>query len=506
MPNKYTIFSLAVVFLLVSIIGNADSSAVSSSGQPPAVLSKSIPTLSKPVPKASLPLSQVDIQFVQAGGRSDLEAVKLLLSKHAHVNAMLNGKTALIGASLYGNFTLCSYLLNHGADPNLRGGNAPTALTNAVEARSASVIKLLIKHGAKVNEEGGYGETPLMRTALNNEPVFVSLLISLGANPNYYPSNGEPALVGAISKGHLNVAKLLVAKGAHVNSTGASGFTPLLVAAYYGNANAVKYLLSKGASTSSQTISGQTPLALSVYASSLDSVQSLIAAGESITERDVRGNTPIMISAAISATPKGGGIFSAIEGMSSLASLEIKNDSGQSALMFACYYQAYTAANSLLDSGVSSAGVDRNKQDALQYLAGASSQSMFLSEKIRPPKFEWDRNKCKDLAKRLAKSLPDADVQKGLLTACKMGRLGVAQGCLDGGASPDSSLLSNLRTALMIAAENGNCDVESELIKRGASLTSKDVHGDTALDIAIAAHQNQAADLLRDAMKNASGK
>jgi len=492
--------TLSVFLLLLGCISTHAQSATSSPFEPSSSKSLTTQFQISAAQKSTAPtakISKIDKDFVTAGANSDLESLKLLLSKGAHVNAVSDGQTALIGASLYGNVTLITYLLTHGANPNLHSDNAPTALTNAVESRSTNAINLLIHHGAKINEAGGSGETPLMRAIINNDYTMVGYLLKLGANPNFTPATGETPLVGAVSKNSMTIIRLLVDKGANINASGASGYSPLLIAAYYGNEPVIKYLLAKGASHNAQTTAGQTPLMLAISTGSLSSVKQFIAVGEPLTEHDAKGNTLLMNAAALASTKRRLEIFNTI--LKAGAPINATNNVGETAIMFACEYQNYEAAQALIDGGADPAITDANKVNATQYLAGAKSQSLIISEIKSPPASEISHEGARLLAGAILKHLSADDAANALLLSAMTGRIGTLDGCLDAGAPVDSANLADGKTALMIAAASGFNNIVNELIKHGASTIQTDQKGKTALDYAIAEGRASTVTLLQNA-------
>ena len=76
------------------------------------------------------------------------------------------------------------YLLQHGADANLRDGRGDTPLLVAVTYGQVGFIKLLIAAGAKPNLGNGGGETPLIRAVQRRDLAMVRELIAGGANPD----------------------------------------------------------------------------------------------------------------------------------------------------------------------------------------------------------------------------------------------------------------------------------------------------------------------------------
>ena len=87
---------------------------------------------------------------------------------------------------------ILKFLLSHGADPNIAGGNHKrTALHEAAFNQMVDVMELLIFHGAEVNAKDDQLRTPLHFAARNVQPEAVKLLMKHGADPHAKDQNGQ---------------------------------------------------------------------------------------------------------------------------------------------------------------------------------------------------------------------------------------------------------------------------------------------------------------------------
>jgi ankyrin repeat protein len=108
------------------------------------------------------PLGWQPLMLASFGG--NLDGVKLLVAKAADVNARASTRfrnTSLQIALLRGEGPVIVYLLEHGADPNVRQNQDFVALHEAVLLGRTDLIQLLLDHGAEVNARNAKGETPL---------------------------------------------------------------------------------------------------------------------------------------------------------------------------------------------------------------------------------------------------------------------------------------------------------------------------------------------------------
>jgi ankyrin repeat protein len=76
------------------------------------------------------------------------------------------------------------FLLQRGADPNLRDSRGNTPLMIAVSNGADSVVSALIRYKANVNLANDGGETPLIRAVQRRDLAMVRELMTAGADPD----------------------------------------------------------------------------------------------------------------------------------------------------------------------------------------------------------------------------------------------------------------------------------------------------------------------------------
>ena len=111
-----------------------------------------------------------------------LELVKYLVENGADVrDCGRSGDTPLIAAALsgYKDPSLMAFLLEKGADPNVKNTHGSTALHLAAEKGCLETVKVLIQHGAEQEVVDGEGLTPLQRACCGCHDEVVDYLISL---------------------------------------------------------------------------------------------------------------------------------------------------------------------------------------------------------------------------------------------------------------------------------------------------------------------------------------
>ena len=165
-----------------------------------------------------------------AAERGDLDELKRLLELGQDVNQKDRyGITPLMLASHQQHTACVEWLLQNGADPQLRDNGGGTALQRAEGCYT--IVHLLLKD---IRE---YDQDDLDRALIDacNRGVevvdVVKLLLSKGAQPrpSHHPENGQTALHNAALRNSLQISKLLLDLGADPNARDNCGRTPLML-------------------------------------------------------------------------------------------------------------------------------------------------------------------------------------------------------------------------------------------------------------------------------------
>ncbi|MGQ2799447.1 ankyrin repeat domain-containing protein, partial [Leptospira santarosai] len=159
----------------------------------------------------------------------NLEIAKLLVEKKANINAVDHQKLSAIFYAVITNFygisksneptAMAEFLIQKGANLNVKNSNDETPLHWAVKERSFEIAKLLIKNGAPINQSNDDKNT-LARTIRiigknpdEKEQEFITLLFSKIQNLSYKNSEGCNYLCLSIKSGNFPITKLLLEKG-----------------------------------------------------------------------------------------------------------------------------------------------------------------------------------------------------------------------------------------------------------------------------------------------------
>src|SRR6266702_4446750 len=197
------------------------------------------------------------------------DLVEHLAIKHPHhVNAIGGGykfplRVAIVGKK---NIRVAEILLQHGANPDIRGMGKQAPLHEAI--RDISMVQILLKHGADVNCRQDDLRTPLHLVAWYGELEVARVLLEHKADVDSRDNMGKAPLHLLFEHtvrryGNIpDLAQLLLEHGADVNCQQNDLCTPLHLAARYGELKVAQVLLEHGADVDSRDNMGKTPLHL----------------------------------------------------------------------------------------------------------------------------------------------------------------------------------------------------------------------------------------------------
>lgn len=264
--------------------------------------------------------------------------IQLLLDNDVDINQKIvdslyyGGYTPLFFSILTENFDTFTFLLQKGADINLKNADGYTPLLYAIDYELDNFISELLKNEADVNITGSNNVSPLMlATQLNLDFSIYEKLIDFGADVNttiadtadYWDNPGYSALHFACAEmNKYRLAELLIQNGADINAKDVYSNTPLhLSVSDEHNFALSKLLIENGVSINDKNIDGQTPLHNAcMYNENIKTVELLIQNGAEVNIKDNEGWTPIMYS----------GFYGNIQIMKFLldngADIDLKND------------------------------------------------------------------------------------------------------------------------------------------------------------------------------------
>jgi ankyrin repeat protein len=292
--------------------------------------------------RATVALAGVNEDFSNAAWRSDLPAIKRLISNGADVNTKDgNGYTPLHWAASNGHREVVEFLLACKADVNAKSNSGDTPLHVAAAKGYKPEVELLLGNQADVNVKDNKGYAPLHYAVLGRQRDVVELLLEKHAEVNARDSNGKTPLYWAAAKGYKDIAELLRLHGGQDSMTVANsavglptihnaarngdvekvkmflkanptlafsrdetGMTPLHWAASFAQKNMAQLLLANKAQVNAQDSKGVTPLHLAAANGNKDMLELLLFNGAEVNAKDNKGHTPLYYATQLGASHK----------------------------------------------------------------------------------------------------------------------------------------------------------------------------------------------------------
>ncbi len=153
--------------------------------------------------------------------RGDADAIKKRVledPEYIHERDYVDS-TPLLNAIEFNHLDLVKFLLNKGADPNIKVSDGYTCLLSAVENEgkdSLLILDELLQAGADIHAEGINGWTALHLAAARGKAEMAASLIAAGADVNRRTKidGTETPLMEAAYCGHSSIVRLLLEHGA----------------------------------------------------------------------------------------------------------------------------------------------------------------------------------------------------------------------------------------------------------------------------------------------------
>jgi ankyrin repeat protein len=157
-----------------------------------------------------------------------------------------------------------------------------------------------VLHADDVNLADNHGNTPLMFAAKHGLLTVLQALMNKGADVNIAEINGWTPLMIAAEKGLLAITQaLLSAPAIDINAIKPDGVTALIIAASNGKDDVVKALINKGANVNLADNNGWTPLMFAAEKGHLTTIQALLSApGINIDAKKSDGGTALYLAAS----------------------------------------------------------------------------------------------------------------------------------------------------------------------------------------------------------------
>lgn len=198
-------------------------------------------------------MNKLNHTLLKAANQGDKEAISKLLLDGADIDATDDrGRTSVMIAVHTNQFELFTYLVEQGANINIRDNQLDNPLLYAGAEGKLDFLSAAITAGADTTITNRYGGTALIPAADRGHVEIVrELLLNSDVNVNHINNLGWTALLEAVilgdgGKNHQEIVKLLIEHGADVNLGDSNGVTPLQHAKKHGYQEMVDVLTNAG--------------------------------------------------------------------------------------------------------------------------------------------------------------------------------------------------------------------------------------------------------------------
>lgn len=199
---------------------------------------------------ASFPPEDLEIQRIQS----------LIRNSPDLINALTTGSAPIHTAAREGRLEVVRFLLDHGAQIDLRQNDLATALSLAADNGHRAVVELLLDRGADPNAILERGRTVLHLVAAKGYQSILELLLQRGAKVDLADTSGWFPLHGAAHNHQLRCIDALLKAKADINAANKAGETALHLAVRNRDTTTVALFLERGADVNRRNANGLPPL------------------------------------------------------------------------------------------------------------------------------------------------------------------------------------------------------------------------------------------------------
>jgi len=271
--------------------------------------------------------------------------------------------------------------------------------------------------------------------AMRGDRADVLAMIKQGADVNAPQGDGVTALHWAARHGDAEIVAALIAAGAHARgATRFGGYTPLHLAAERGSAPIVKALIGAGAVVDARTSTGATPLMLASAAGDTAAIKALLDKGADVNAKESdRFQTPLIFATA--------------------------NNRLEAVTLLVARGADPNAATKLTDL----AALSRNGEnpDGRNLAVKPETRKRAGPPKILVPGVERQHLFNEQVAWQGGMT--------PLLYAARQGHVDVARALLNAGVDVNQRKGGDRASALLVATVNGQFDLATMLLERGAN-------------------------------------
>ena len=327
------------------------------------------------------------------------------------------GQPALLLASARGYADIVGWLLEKGANIEVRGPRNWTPLIAATFGGHTGVVKLLLQRKASTTAVSADGLNALFYAVDYQYPDIIDALLAAGADVNAATApefqSGHSVLMRAAMRNFSALADKLLAAGARIEQTDTLGRTALIYAAQYDAVETLAVLRRHEANIRQRDGDGNDALQIVAFKGKLATAQWLVGQGGDFTAKNRAGDTALIIAARAGNTDvakflaersgksdRTAALFAAVEGgafptVQALLELGLPVDSldarKATPLMIAARNSHPHLVGFLLQRGADVKLRDRHGNDALLYALLAPAVHPGIREQLIAAGAEVDR-------------------------------------------------------------------------------------------------------------------
>jgi ankyrin repeat protein len=209
-----------------------------------------------------------------------MEIAKLLVEKGSDVNAVDSyGDDVLTFLTAYNLPRITEYLISQGAKVDHLNSNGRTALSQAAENGKIDVVRVLLQHGADPNLRGEKMGWSALDTAIHyhHQDIVEAMMSAIK------PGADSSGLITSAREGNVEMLQMFIGRGVDLNLQDEAGMTALLAAIDKGHEHIVRILLDSGSSPELinkpgyGSLRGETALCMASRKKLIQSVRDLLA-------------------------------------------------------------------------------------------------------------------------------------------------------------------------------------------------------------------------------------
>lgn len=413
------------------------------------------------------------------------EIIKLIETKYSIDTQDSLGYSFLMKAVLNLNFDLVNYLIDKGANLNIKNVKGISALAIAIQIGDVDLVDMLLKKGA-IPENN----SDLLIWAIGNDYHaynMVKFLLDRGVDVNSIESFPIKPLIHSITAQKTDITELLMEKGANIDGLSITGKDALMLLIQSNDTDLAKKIIAKGIDTSIRDFDGNNYLHYAVKFENIELIELLCQLGVNPHAKNIDRESPrdladgelnILKLLINNKSTQAEILFHALETFNDKLALEtcqkmkninIFNDKGETPLVFAIKNSSFDVIKALIDRGC-----DINQYSGSRY---------------RTPLIEAIVNRRTDIALYLIKMGAKITIDDGYGKSARdylieKSDLELIKYFLKENKNINKTD-SEGKTLLMKACESDKEELIELLIKEGANINQKDFDGFSALTYAV---------------------